>query len=62
MMEIQIAEAILLSAGSGMSCAIATVTTLKTDINWIKKEMKRIDDAIVRAHERIDQIERQARN
>lgn len=46
---------------AGLVVAVPTVASIKTDVGWLKKEMQRLDDAIVRAHERIDKIEK-ARN
>lgn len=35
---------------------LGTIIANKTDIDWLKKEMGRIEAAVTRAHSRIDQF------
>lgn len=53
-----ITEALLISAGSGLCSALVTIAALKTDISWLKREIERLESGMIRAHERIDQIEK----
>lgn len=54
-------EAIIVAIGSGMFSALFTVAALKTDINWLKREVSRLDGGMIRAHSRIDELKNEAR-
>ena len=49
---------IVISIGiSGLVQTALTSAMLKTDMGWVKRELRRMDAAIIRAHERIDALE-----
>lgn len=43
---------------TGLSIAVPTVIAIKVDVKWLKHEIGRLDHAIIRAHERIDSIDK----
>lgn len=43
---------------TGLSVAIPTVVALKVEVKWLKHEIGRLDDAIIRAHQRIDSMDK----
>lgn len=57
-MGIDVTQAILLSGLSGLVTAVGTVVALRTDITWIKREVVRLEQSVIRAHERIDNMEK----
>lgn len=57
-MELDITQAVMLSGLSGLVTAVGTVVALRTDITWIKREVVRLEQAVNRAHERIDSVEK----
>lgn len=43
---------------TGLSIAVPTVIAIKVDVKWLKHEIQRLDHAIIRAHQRIDSIDK----
>lgn len=51
-------EAVIVAVATGIISTLCTVVALKTDMNWIKREIERLEGGMLRAHTRIDSLEK----
>ena len=58
-MEADIIKIILTAAFTGFISTFATVSALRVHINYLRESLNRHELAIARAHDRIDNLERQ---
>lgn len=54
-----VTEAVLIAVGTGLVSSVATVIAMRTDITWLKLGMAELKKATHRAHQRIDELEKE---
>lgn len=57
-MEAEVIKIIITAVATGAISAFTTVSALRVHINYLRESLARNEIAIVRAHDRIDNIER----
>lgn len=57
-MDISITQALLLSGVTGICTAVGTVTAIKVDIGWLKREVQRHDKDLNEVFERLRELEK----
>lgn len=55
-MAMEMIEVAATAAACGGTSYVATVIANRTDIAWLKSQALRMDKAITRAHDRVDEI------
>ncbi len=54
----QLLQTVIVSVATGVVSTCSTVVALRVHIHWLRESIKRLDAAINRAHERIDDMKK----